>query len=657
MKTLSQQELKSIPSLFIFPEEPVAIIREIRNYLAGRTSGISRDEALLEEVLKILFCLINFPETKLAGEEFETAREVRGEFSRLKSKLSDFYGVNEEILLDPKSIQYVADGLLKILSHKARQIDIVASLYQAFIGGSIRGQEGQFFTPRVAVDFLVKAVAPKSDTKIIDTACGACSFLTQSYVHVLDNYGIDEAKSFAQSFLFGIEKDEKLTRLAKIHLYVLTQEIGNIYNADSLLKHDGHLPKIKDGSFDVVITNPPFGARIKSADEETSALYELGYKWESTDRGFVKTNRLTENTPPQVLFMERNIRALRPGGVLATVIPESLVSNKNYKNVVQYLLANTVIEAVIGMPESLFKTSGKGGTHTKTCLLLARKKPSAEASGPRGIFLAEAKWCGHDSRGNGIPKNDLPQILENYLAFKKGIYQGQDHLGYVIKEDQIEDFILAPRYYNVEIENSKKRIQKNHSLLTIADLVERGAMEISTGDEVGKLAYGSGQIPYIRTSDITNWEIKLDAKQRVDRAIYEKIREKQDIQEGDIFMVKDGTYLIGTVAIVTKFDVESIYQSHIYKIRVRENDLGLTPYNFLGLLSSAFVQKQIKSKQLTQDIIDSLGKRIYDLHIPIAKDSKTLSELHNKVLNVIDLKTSAKQGTLEVLDHTNFSFS
>ncbi|MDD5710883.1 MAG: restriction endonuclease subunit M, partial [Candidatus Colwellbacteria bacterium] len=266
-------------------------------------------------------------------------------------------------------------------------------------------------------------------------------------------------------------------------------------------------------------------------------------------------------------------------------------------------------------------------------------------------------WCGHDSRGNGIPKNDLPQILENYLAFKRGIYRGQDYLGYVIKEDQIEDLILAPRYYNVEIENSKSRLQKRHALFTIRELVDKGIIEISTGDEVGKLAYGSGEVPYIRTSDIANWEIKLDAKHRVDRAIYEKIKDKQDIQEGDILMVKDGTYLIGTVAIVTRLDLESIYQSHIYKIRVRENDLGLTPYNFLGLLSSSFVQKQIRSKQLTQDIIDSLGKRIYDLHIPIAKNGEMLSEIHNKILKVVDLKTRAKKGTLEVFNHTNSAFS
>jgi len=657
MKKNPPQELKNTLSLFTFPEEPVSIIREIRNYLAGRTSGISRDEALLEEVLKVLFCLVNFPQTKLSKEEFETAKEIRAEFSRLKGKLSDFYQKDEEILLDPKSIQYVVEGLLKILHNKTRKIDIVANLYQAFIGGSIRGQEGQFFTPRVAVDFLVKAINPESTAKLIDTACGACSFLTRSYTHVLEKYGPEKARVFAKKSLFGIEKDKQLSRLAKIHVYVLTQEMGNLFNADSLLRHKDHLSAVKDGTFDVVITNPPFGARIKSADKETSSQYELGYKWEQNGNNFIKTNRLVENTPPQVLFMERNVRALKPGGILATVIPESLVSNKNYKNVVYYLLQNTHIEAVIGMPESLFKTSGKGGTHTKTCLLIARKKTLNEKGRAKKIFLAEAKWCGHDSRGNTIPKNDLPQILENYLDFKKDKYKGQDYLGYVINEDQIEDFILAPRYYNVEIENSKNSLQKKHNLLTVRELVDKGTIQISTGDEVGKLAYGSGEIPYIRTSDLTNWELKLDAKHRVDRTIYEKIKEKQDIREGDLFMVKDGTYLIGTIAIVTKLDIESIYQSHIYKIRVCDNDIGLTPYNLLGLLSSSFVQKQIRSKQLTQDIIDSLGKRIYDIHIPVAKDKKILIEIHNKIKNVVDLKVKAKAGTLDALNHTNFVFS
>lgn len=636
--------------------EPTAIIKDMRNFLAGRAAGISRDEALLEEVLKIYFCL-NSSKNHQPGEDiFEYAKTVRGEFSKIKKIFTDLYRSDEELLLDPHSIHYVANGLKQLKQFENKNTDTIALLYQAFIGNQIRGQEGQFFTPKVAVDFLVRAVDPKPSWRIIDTACGACSFLTSTYFYLKEKYPEAEVRSFVQNNLFGIEKDHKLARLAKIHLALLTGETPNIFEGDSLLIEKEYLPHIKDNYFDLIITNPPFGSKIKSIDDETAKKYSVSYKWAEEGGKYIKTNKLNTNTPPQVVFTERNIRGLKNGGLLATVVPESLLSNKNYKGTVQYMLDMCDVEGVFGMPESLFKTSGKGGTHTKTALLILKKKEAASKKAGT-IFFAEAKWCGHDSRGNTVPKNDLPVILSNYIEYKSENYEGNNQLGYILKRERIEDNILAPKYYDVELENIKGKISKDSLLTTIRDLIEKNYLEISTGDEIGKLAYGTGEIPYIRTSDLTNWEIKIDAKHRVERAIFDRLKQKQDIREGDILMVKDGTYLIGTVAIITKFDTEIIYQSHIYKIRVLTNPLGLTPYNILGILSSRWVQRQVKSKQLTQDIIDSLGKRIFDLMIPIPKDKQALQKLDNQVREIISLKEKVKEQTISTVSNLNSVFS
>ena len=108
-------------------------------------------------------------------------------------------------------------------------------------------------------------------------------------------------------------------------------------------------------------------------------------------------------------------------------MPESLISSANYSYVVRYLLDHANLTAVVGMPESLFKTSGKGGTHTKTCLLVARKKQGSRQKGQQSIFFAEAKWCGNDSRGREIEKNDLPEILSR---LKSPSPTDQTSLGY-----------------------------------------------------------------------------------------------------------------------------------------------------------------------------------------------------------------------------------
>src|SRR5205807_2020290 len=111
-----------------------------------------------------------------------------------------------------------------------------------------------------------------------------------------------------------------------------------------------------------------------------------------------------DQVPPQVLFVERCLSLVKDGGRLGLVLPESILSNKSYRHVVEYIRSRATVGAVIGMPEALFKTSGKGGTHTKTCLLVLTKGPSDRK---KTVFMAEAQWCGNDSRGREIPKDDL----------------------------------------------------------------------------------------------------------------------------------------------------------------------------------------------------------------------------------------------------------
>ena len=146
-------------------------------------------------------------------------------------------------------------------------------------------------------------------------------------------------------------------------------------------------------------------------------------------------------------------------------------------------------------------------------------------------------------------------------------------------------------------------------------------MILSTGVEIGRMSYDTGEIPFIRTSDISNWEIKTDPKHGVNEDIYNEYDTKCDLQENDILLVRDGTYLIGTCALITKNDLKSLFQSHIYKIRVLNNK-KLSPFLLLALLASPIVQKQIRAKQFTQDIIDTLGSRLNELILPIPKDSE-----------------------------------
>jgi type I restriction enzyme M protein len=633
-------------------QEPREAYRRIRNFLAGRLVGATRDEALVEEVVKCIFCRAYAMRTRvhLPSDAIGLARAYRATLTDLKAILPDVFGESDELLLDPPSIQYV-DQQLGLIDFTNPIRDPIGDAYEAFIGNAVRGNEGQFFTPQSAVRILVEMVDPKPGERIIDPACGAGGFVSHCARKLVASGMPPE--HVAES-VFGIDKDRYLVRLAAAHVGLVTMQRSGIYCADSLSwapSEGDKFPLAEQlGTFDVVVTNPPFGSNI-STSEDVQRRFELGFKWKLDRHGrFSKSDDLQSSVPPQILFIERCLSLVKPGGRIGVVVPESLLSGKSYRYVVQYVLDNAAVEAVVGMPESLFKTSGRGGTHTKTCLVLLRKNSASKQAASK-IFMAEARWCGHDSRGKDIERDDLPVIADRFRRQSAGETLPTSHLGYLIDTAQLNENVLAPRYYDPDVGTELEQLGETHELVMIKDLVDKGALEISTGDEVGKMAYGEGTIPFIRTSDISNWEIKIDPKHCVNEDVYRGLSAKQDVREGDILMVRDGTYLIGTCGYVTKYDTKIVFQSHIYKIRVKKLDV-ISPFLLLAALSCPPVQRQIKAKRFTQDIIDSLGDRVFELVLPLPRDPaqrKRISEMvarscHDRV----EARELARRASLEI---------
>lgn len=624
--------------------------RQMRNYLAGQCIGATRDEALLEEVVKCLFSKIyikkHLSNTSFINGDTTLTNRYEKAYSEVRNLLPIMFRKNEGVMLDPSSLDYV-DRMLDFVELNNPNRDPIGDAYEAFIGSHIRGQEGQFFTPQNAVELLVSMVNPQPEEKIIDPACGAGGFLSLASRYLLSQG--DLPQNIAKN-IFGIDKDHYLSELASSHLSIFTLEPAKVFCADSLAWKviDGQNFPVKDllGSFDVVLTNPPFGSKIVSVSKEAQKSFELGFRWhfDSKSRRFCKSNEPLPSVPPQVLFIERCISLVRPGGRIGMVVPESLISGKNYRYVVQYIRTHTILKAVLGMPESLFKTSGKGGTHTKTCLIILekRKEMNESVAKKRNIFMAEARWCGHDSRGRTIHHDELSEIGVKFREFREGRLKEDNHLGYLISQNQIINNILAPRYYNPDVAAELEYLSHDHDLLPLGELIESGVIQVTSGDEVGKLVYGSGSVPFVRTSDISNWEIKIDPKHCVSEDVYQRLARKQDIRETDILMVRDGTYLIGTCAFITKYDTRIVFQSHLYKLRVMDKS-RISPYLLLASLSSPPVQHQIKAKCFTQDIIDSLGSRINELILPIPKKKSDRKRIERMVKRAIEQRVKARE--------------
>jgi len=647
-----QAEQGYLPAVLISPAE---VFGKIRNYLAGRHVGATRDSALLDQVLHALYAKLYMAQRSAGYGAGESGHRLRRAYSEALRDLKTLIGAQSmpaaSFLLDDASLEYV-DHCLSSLDLRSTAVDLIGDAYQCFRGSESRGQEGQFFTPSAAIRALISLLDPRPGERVIDPACGAGGFLFSTAHHLLSR-GL-RPKDLAGA-IYGVEKDADLARLARMRVSLITLQHTHVSTGDSLawssVERESFMNRLRPGSYDAVLTNPPFGTRIVAASDAVRREFLLAHRWaEDRDGRLSPTGELTTATPPQVLFVERCLSLVKPGGRIGIVVPESLVSGKNYRHVVEFILSRANVEAVLGMPEALFKTSGKGGTHTKTALVVLRKSSKGGPSKSYSIFMAEAAWCGHDSRGRLVEKDDIPTIVEKFHDWKHSPAQLKSSaFGFAVPSSWLGRGTLAPRAYDPEVSVLLDRLRDSHLLVRFGDLVSQGLVSVSTGDEVGKLAYGCGDVPFVRTSDLSNWEIKADPKHGISRDMYSALRSKQDVQPGDVLMVKDGTYLIGTCALVTKHDTEIVLQSHIYKIRVRPNEL-VDPYLLLAVLSSAPVQRQIRAQSQTQDIIDSLGSRINDLILPIARDEQTRQDISQRVQRVIRERVEARELAREIIE-------
>lgn len=666
------------------PSNLKAVFRDLRNHLAGMTTGITRDEALAQEIINLLFCKI-LDEQDTApgdtvtfragfGEKPEAVRKrILGLFERVKSDYyEDVFDSSDKLKLDDDSLVYVVGELQNYCVMDADR-DAIGDAFEVFIGPALRGAEGQFFTPRNVVDMMVEILDPKPGEKIIDPCCGSGGFLIAALEHVwkqvdakgeVNAWKMDhrtrEKIRVAMECFRGSDKDAFLARVCKAYMALVGDGRGGVFCANGLQPPEEWSPamqeKIRLGMFDVVLTNPPFGKNIVVKGPRILGQFELGHRWkkDKENGAWEMQNDLHEDQPPQILFINRCLQLLKPGGRMGIVIPEAVFGMPTYEYVVAYLRERTKILGVVSMPEALFKTSGKGGTHAKVCVLfLENTKPVPGESWD--IFMAEAKWCGHDSRGNptirpdengkDVLLDDVPRVAARYREFQQGLKAAHDLIGFKTPVTALRNDVFIAKYYDPGLAERLKALRDTHELVSLEELVQRKTLSWETGLEVGKMAYGTGTIPFIRTSDISNWELKGDPKQGISEAIYEDHR--QDVQAGDIFVVRDGTYLVGTSCILTEHDTKILFCGGLYKLRSRQPD-KLDPFLLLALLNTPIVRRQMRAKQFTRDIIDTLGKRLFEIVLPLPKDLAARKKISDEARQVVETRVRLRQRTKEI---------
>ncbi|MBI3619972.1 N-6 DNA methylase [Candidatus Roizmanbacteria bacterium] len=651
-------------------------------YTLYSNTNISRKEKLGSEMTRLIFCKIydelydtdKAPKFKIGFEDSpeEVKKNVEELWQRVKGSLVDegVFEKHEKIVLDPKSIMYIVGELERYSLTKTNK-DVVGDAFEVFAERQFVGDKGEFFTPRQVVKMAVEIVNPQPEEKVLDPACGSGGFLIYALEHVwgiMDNSSrykgsnLENAKKeFAQKHFFGIDKEIDLVKICKAYMSIIGDGRSNIVKADSLKNPDewenvARTVLTTDGKddmkkFDVILTNPPFGSKIKVKHDYILKKYDLGYKWEQKNGRWVKTNQLKEKgAEPQILFIELCLNLLKDGGRLAIVLPDGIFGNPTDGYIREWIKDKAEILAIIDCPHNTFMPH----THTKTSLLVLKKwEKTKQKNYP--IMMSVVNKCGHDTRGNELYKknNKGEEVLDEefsnsteiYKINKNRVIKGFDRLGFTLYESHLKNGILIPRYYDPDTIKELDAIKSSgkYEIKSVQELIDEKILQIKgTGGTASSNEYNIyDTIPFLRTSDIGAWETRNYAVQNVNELTYLKYKEKQDIQEGDILFIKDGTYRIGETIILTEYDLKMLVQSHFLKIRSLDKS-KLDPYLFLYLLYVPIVRKQIDEKTFVQATLSTIGDRLNEVIIPIPKEEsvkkRITKDIRERLLNRAKLR-------------------
>lgn len=653
-RMIRREDLKKIHNL-------KRIFSSFRDYFAGNVTGITRDETIAANLMRILLCKVHDEKNSKEFVEFnyrpnENADQFRKRiialFDQVKSKYSLLFSKDEIIEIGANDLKYIVEQL-EDYSITDTDRDVIGDAFEELISTSFRGGEGQFFTPRNVVQMMVEALQPKSTDMIIDPACGTGGFLAFT-LRYLSKTGV------SQDNVFGIDKDAFLVKIARIYLSLLGDQDYKVFCENSLDNLTKWQPStrtdIKLGSFDIVITNPPFGSKIPVIGKDILSQYSLGHVWKVVNSKPLMTSELLPRQSPQVLFIERCIDLLKDGGKLGIILPEGIFGNPSDRFVWEYINQKCGVMGIVSLAQETFQPS----THTKTSILFLQKGNRKE----NGIFMAIANKVGHNKNGKAIYResingeleldDELPIITENIKRYFNHGEIEEGHLGFKISKDGIQDNIYIPDYYNPEIIRQLEVLKTSgrFDLVSIGQLIKEKVISIKRGNEIGSEYYGTGEIPFVRTSDIVNWEIKADPVKSVAEEIFLKYKKRQNIRENDILLVNDGTFLIGRTAMVTKNDLRIVVQSHIRIINILD-DKRMSPYYLFYLLNTKIVRKQIDSKTFVQATISTLGNRLEEVVLPIHKENKCIEEISHRIRELILKKQQLKEMAQEIMSYDN----
>jgi type I restriction enzyme M protein len=428
------------------PEMLRIAFRRCHNFIHGN-EGMPKDAAFWQ-FLYLIFCKMHDEKSPRNERQFWAGpkeqfdrdgqlaiqKRILQLFSVVKREYKAIFRGNEEVTLSPRALSFIVSELAKYELTRT-DVDAKGAAYQEIVGTNLRGDRGQYFTPRGPIKLVVDILDPKENERILDPACGTGGFLVASLAYQMNRFREeartrpetesteefeslhDRLRRFASNQVFGCDFDPFLIRATQMNMVMAGDGKGHLYHLNSLEFPGGHLDglglartEIALESMDVVMTNPPFGSEIPITDSHILKPYDLGHIWERLEDGtYRNTGRVQGSVAPEILFIERCVQWLKPGGRMGMVLPDGILGNPASEYIRWWILRHAWVLASIDLPVEVFIV--EANVNILTSLLFLKKKPAdvirREDLGRKKdyrVFMAVAERVGFDRRGNKIYK-------------------------------------------------------------------------------------------------------------------------------------------------------------------------------------------------------------------------------------------------------------
>lgn len=563
------------------------VFEKCHNYIYAN-EGLLK-EKVFNEILKLIFIKTadeknDSPYCQFYVSENELKKLKEGKHTAFKERISKLFdgvkiqysGVfkdqHEKINLKALTLGFVVNQLQRYSFIKT-PTDVKGTAFQTFVYAHQRGSRGEFFTPTPIIELAVRILDPRNDETIIDPACGSGGFLVEpmewvrkkfiKYEPKLRNETDEYVEDYAYRYICGIDINPDLVRVVKMRMILYGDGRTGIFTANSLLPFDelvsiaeksGVPPSLRPypESFDVLMTNPPFGTKGKITDKKILQNFDLGHKWVKRGEEWRKTDKLLAGEAPEVLFIERCLQLLKDGGRMAIVLPDGIVENPSQGYIRQFVKSNAKILGVIKLPPETFIPYGTGINASILFLQrLAPEKLEEEIDRNYDVFFAIIKKIGYegtkngkatykrnekgqiikDDKGNPILDEDITEVIEAYVDLRKGKSMPKSNKLFLRKYNEIEDRLNA-KFYQPKYKELREELMKVGAvpLGKVVEIVSKKAEILQNPEAV---------IRYVELGDVDPLSSELVSYTRM--KVYEApSRAHYEIKEGNVITAVSG---------------------------------------------------------------------------------------------------------------------